>query len=261
VPGVAVLIWMFLVENYEVFEPEPELDQVDRTYAPPERDRASGVWLGDSLLARFRRYSLAFVIGAALAFGLLPDSALFGASAIAAPVERPLGRDTLLIDGDRGGLAVAFGHQQHIDKLGDKDSCVLCHHMVVPRDKDTPCWCCHRDMWSATDIFHHDDHALELERAGAGDPCAACHPDRDQAKSAARTPGCAADGCHRGELAIERKGTRVSLDNPERPRQAAGYMDAMHGLCIDCHREKSVELGRPRHAECATCHDRGWSLG
>ena len=42
---------------------------------------------------------------------------------------------------------------------------------------------------------------------------------------------------------------------------AAGYMDAMHGLCIDCHKEKEAELGRPHHHECATCHVDGDPAG
>jgi hypothetical protein len=28
----------------------------------------------------------------------------------------------------------------------------------------------------------------------------------------------------------------------------------MHELCIECHKERAAELGRPQHGECATCH-------
>jgi hypothetical protein len=28
----------------------------------------------------------------------------------------------------------------------------------------------------------------------------------------------------------------------------------MHGLCIDCHKERAAELERPHHGDCATCH-------
>jgi hypothetical protein len=34
-------------------------------------------------------------------------------------------------------------------------------------------------------------------------------------------------------------------------------MDAMHGLCIECHKERALELGRPHHGDCATCHQDG----
>jgi Ni/Fe-hydrogenase subunit HybB-like protein len=253
VPGVAVLIWMFLVENYEVWEREAVLDAEDASRAPLEPDPVSGVWLGDSTLDRFRQYSLVFVLAAALTFGLLPREALFGATAVPVPVQRPRGREVLLVDGDRAGLAVTFTHQAHVDRLGKDRSCALCHHMVLPFDQDTPCWHCHRDMWSPSDIFDHDAHAAVLEDAGAGDPCAACHP-AGEGKRAETTPVCATDGCHVGRRALVQAGSRVTLEEPGRPRHAAGYMDAMHELCIACHRERAAELGRPRHGECATCH-------
>lgn len=49
-------------------------------------------------------------------------------------------------------------------------------------------------------------------------------------------------------------GARIQPEDPQRPRRAVGYMDAMHGLCVDCHRERAEELGKPRHGDCATCH-------
>jgi hypothetical protein len=253
VPGVAVLIWMYLVENYEVWQREPAIDDIDTTYRPVVPDRPSGVCLGTSGLASFRLYSLAFVVAAALTFGLLPRNALFGASAIAQPVARPRGRDVLMIDGNRAALTVRFDHRMHEEKLGLQESCDLCHHMANPMDQDTPCWCCHRDMWSATDIFDHDDHLTTLERFGARDPCAACHPDQ-VARDRQTASSCTVAGCHLNDLALLRTGARVRPDDPDRPRFAVGYMDAMHVLCIDCHRERAPELGKPRHGDCATCH-------
>ena len=38
---------------------------------------------------------------------------------------------------------------------------------------------------------------------------------------------------------------------------AAGYLDAMHGLCIDCHEERmTLEPARhpPEFARCRNCH-------
>jgi len=255
VPGIAVLIWMFLVEHYEVWQPESELDDRDDRFDPPVWDRPSGVWLGDSALAGFKSSSLAFVFGAALSFALLPGDALFGASASPAPVSMPRGGDVLLIDGDRAGSRVSFDHKRHEDKLGHEESCRLCHHMAVPLDKDTPCWCCHRDMWSPTEIFDHDRHVAVIERQGGSEPCDACHhtggsEPRDRRNAA----GCSSEGCHVGESVLVVEGSRIELDDPKHPRAAVGYMDAMHGLCIDCHKEKEAELGKPRHHECATCH-------
>ncbi|MGD8439176.1 MAG: hypothetical protein PVG53_01475 [Holophagae bacterium] len=255
VPGIAVLIWMFLVEHYEVWQTEPELDDRDTSFDPPEWDHPSNVWLGDSAIAGFKRCSLAFVFGAALSFALLPHDALFGASAPPAPVARPRGHDVLLIDGDRAGSRVSFDHRRHEEKLGQEQSCRLCHHMAVPLDQDTPCWLCHSDMWSPTDIFDHDRHVAMIEHQGGAEPCDACHhlngPEPRDRDNAAK---CASEGCHVGASALVVDGSRIELDDPEHPRVAAGYMDAMHGLCIDCHKEKEAELGRPHHHECATCH-------
>jgi hypothetical protein len=245
---------MFLVENYEVWQREEAIDDVDTRYEPPPLDRPSGVWLGDSGLASFKLYSLGFVLASALTFGLLPKDALFGASPVPEPVERARGRDVLLIDGNRAGASVRFDHRRHEEKLGLEESCDQCHHLVKPMDQDTPCSCCHRDMWSATDIFDHDAHARELERFGARDACAACHPGGGEPRSLETASSCTVEGCHHRELALYREGSRVQPVDVTRTRLAAGYMDAMHGLCIDCHEERASELGRPHHGDCATCH-------
>ena len=254
VPGIAVLIWMYLVENYEVWQREEAIDDVDTRYDPPRLDTPSRVWLGDSGLASFRLYSLAFVLTAALTFGLLPRDALFGASAVAETAQRARGRDVLLIDGDRSGTSVRFDHRKHEEKLGREESCILCHHMSNPLDQDTPCWCCHRDMWSTTDIFDHDNHVRDLEHFGALDPCAACHPGNGQPRARETASSCTVEGCHRNELTLYLEGARVQPHDVTRTRFSVGYVDAMHGLCIECHKERAPDLGRPHHADCATCH-------
>jgi len=257
VPGIAVLIWMFLVEHYEVWQPAPVLERADPSFAPPARDPASGVWLGDSLLASFKRNSLAFIVAAAVVFAFLPHQALYGAGAVPAPAQRARGSVVMLIDGDRNGIAVEFKHQMHIDKLGDKDSCVLCHHLDEPLDTDTPCWVCHRDQWSATDIFDHDRHVADLKRMGSGNPCAACHLDPSGAHTAEHTASCTAEGCHRDHLEMRREGATVELEDKDHARLAGGYVDALHGVCVSCHKKKAAELNRPHHPDCATCHLEG----
>jgi hypothetical protein len=109
-------------------------------------------------------------------------------------------------------------------------------------------------MWSRTDIFDHDRHVAVIERQGGTEPCDACHRDGPVPKGRETAARCSAEGCHVGETVLVVEGSRVELDDPEHPRVAAGYMDAMHGLCITCHRERAAELARPRHHECATCH-------
>jgi len=261
VPGIAVLIWMYLVEHYEVWQPEEQIDGRDTGFSPPRWDNASGVWLGDSPLANFKRYSLAFAFAAAATFALLPRDALFGASAVPFPVQRARGRNVFLIDGDRAGSWVRFDHRKHEEKLGGEESCLQCHHMAVPLDQDTPCWGCHRDMWSDTDIFVHDRHVQLIEEAGTNDPCAACHAEQGAPKSRETVSSCTEEGCHSLGLALYREGARIQPREPDRARYAVGYMDALHGLCIGRHKERTQELGRPHHGDCGTCHQEGREAG
>jgi hypothetical protein len=109
-------------------------------------------------------------------------------------------------------------------------------------------------MWSPTVIFDHDWHVDTIERRGSPNPCARCHQDTTQPMSEHTASACTTDGCHRDELALLRSGSRVAPEDSDRYRAAAGYMDAMHGLCVDCHKERAQELERPHHGDCATCH-------
>ncbi len=48
----------------------------------------------------------------------------------------------------------------------------------------------------------------------------------------------------------------VQTTDPNLREIPSGYMDAMHGLCITCHRERkaSLEVTREDFDECAFCH-------
>jgi hypothetical protein len=35
---------------------------------------------------------------------------------------------------------------------------------------------------------------------------------------------------------------------------APGYMDAMHGLCINCHKEEAQKQNKPHYDRCDICH-------
>ncbi len=129
-------------------------------------------------------------------------------------------------------------------------SCRLCHHMNYPFNQATSCRTCHRDMYLATDIFNHDFHIKKLE---GNRSCSKCHKDPDAVKSLKTATPCTS--CHKYMIA---RSSFIKLqDNPlERP--AVSYMDAMHGLCRNCH-HKVASLD-PLHYNnldtCATCHQR-----
>jgi len=84
---------------------------------------------------------------------------------------------------------------------------------------------CHRDMFLRTSIFNHDFHQ---EKLGGNKGCGKCHGESGF-KSAAEAKPCTE--CH---TAMAPQGSRVAIrtKGPDRLKFAAGYVDAMHGLCI-----------------------------
>ncbi|MFC1601328.1 NrfD/PsrC family molybdoenzyme membrane anchor subunit, partial [Candidatus Sumerlaeota bacterium] len=186
VVSAAALAFIFFIENLRVYdEPEPAGDE--RQAPAASYDPATSHYLSPYTLLAPRRYSLAFVAGAALAAFLLPRAAIFGSQPLRTPVRAPrtlegqmiprgdgLGHELaivkpgqelpagarqaafLKIDGNANGRLVLFPHDDHIKRLGGKpDSCAKCHHLNMPFDNNTSCFECHRDMFGETDIFDH----------------------------------------------------------------------------------------------------------
>jgi hypothetical protein len=235
-------------------------------------------WLAPYNRIALRQYSFAFVAAAALAVTMLPRDAVFGPEPLPDPVtaarsingylekregradlprilkqgaSAPAGaRATLLmtVDGNRNGEIVLFAHEAHAVRMGGNDSCVACHHLNMPFDKNTSCHECHRDMREATPIFDHASHVRKLDGNGS---CAECHTDAAAVKTYDTATSC--DECH-ADMRVE--GTLVRARDGEKWRKAAGYMDAMHGLCITCHEEEEKK-DPEAHAglsQCSACH-------
>jgi Ni/Fe-hydrogenase subunit HybB-like protein len=233
VVSAAVLAFLFVVERFKVWEERP-VDPAADPRQLPEFDPVSTTWLGTPRIAARTVYSLAFVIAAALGFGVLKAEPAQSRGIAPAPVQRARGGDTLFIDGSRSGFGVAFNHAAHQAQGGGKESCAQCHHMNLPRDENSPCSLCHRDMYQASDVFRHDWHASP---AGAGIPCYRCHA-QGQARSAVTAVKC--DACH-GQMVPA--GAVVSV----KQYHAVAYVEAMHRLCMTCHVD----------AQCGWCHKPG----
>ena len=273
----AMLVFIFFVEQLKVYADEHEstpggLSAADfsahqmRNYSPPS-------------LSNPRRYSLAALVGAAVTVALLPAGLLSGTQVPSTPVSasRTLhgwervrdygaGYDyriekppteispgftpvTLLsIDGNRDGRLVLFPHGRHIEELGGEASCAKCHHLNMPLDTNSTCAECHRDMYRTTDIF---DHALHVDKLDGNNGCADCHDDRE-AKTRQTAASCVE--CHDQMIA---PGSIVSPPAGGIEGFAAGYMDAMHGICITCHEEtvgKNPQQYDAAFSECGNCH-------
>ncbi|MGD2153085.1 MAG: Ni/Fe-hydrogenase cytochrome b subunit [Gemmatimonadales bacterium] len=265
-----ILIFLFFVENLNVFDdvrghPEPEKPSYDPATLHP---------LLPKRLALPRSYSLAFLVGAAIALPFLP---LTGVEPTPVPVQGPrmvnviiqegdegnprhLALATassattrvLMIDGDRDGTLVLFDHDDHAERLGGDDSCETCHHLSKPLDQYSSCFECHRDMYEERSVFDHEIHVAQL---GGTDGCVECHSAGTTVKSYDTITECGE--CHQREIA-----SRSFVEAPaERWEEALGYTDAMHNLCVACHEREA--LTKPDQVpetlnRCTTCHDVDW---
>lgn len=275
----ALLVFIFFSQHLKVFE-EPHRDV--KPSLPPET-RFSPARVRSLLpanMAASRGYSLAAIIGAAVALGLLPSGVIFGETTVETKVAGPLevparvvpaeegkghefliedkGADSLrhpdthpvmLLDGNRNDRVVPFPHEMHKEKLGEKRSCIQCHHQNLPFKLNTSCAACHADMYLTTDIFDHTSH---VDKLGGNDGCTRCHADWDEVKSRETAAKC--ETCH--ETMIVRGSI---VEPPEGPMtgMAASYMNAMHGLCVTCHDKKAKEAPDTFGTwfkECSNCH-------
>ncbi len=239
--SAAMLVFMFMVEHFKVWEKRPADPAADPRRLP-EFDEVGLTWLGSPATAARTRYSLAFIIAAGLGFAFLsnaPASSPRGAKPT--PVVEARGYDTLWIDGNRDGYGVDFLHRVHQEHMGGEESCVKCHHMDFPRDRNTGCYRCHRDMYLPVDAFRHDWHASP---DGGSVACWECHT-RGLPRSGATAVKC--EHCHHDLFPPD---AQIKV----RRFQAPGYAEALHRLCVGCHSQVAAAETKPDIARCATCH-------
>jgi hypothetical protein len=160
----------------------------------------------------------------------------------------------IAIDGNRDGTLVFFNHDGHVEREGGDTSCTACHHLNMPLDSSTSCYQCHRDMYEPTSLFNHATHVHEH---GGNEGCAECHNDYSAVKNLETATGC-------GECHDCPASPNPIVAAPGRTwRDAPGYVDAMHGLCITCHKQK-IELSPERYPaaleRCDNCHDADLAL-
>ncbi|MCP4566183.1 MAG: Ni/Fe-hydrogenase cytochrome b subunit [FCB group bacterium] len=241
VVSAAGLVFLFAIEKLHIWESRPSHPEAD-AHARPEFDYSSRVWLGVPGTAARTRYSLAFVLSFALGFAFIPDDKIASQGVDPTPAHKARGGDVLYIDGNHDGYGTGFNHAAHIDSLGGTTSCVGCHHMNLPGDKESGCWECHRSMYSVNDVFNHDWHADEN---GGNLACLDCHaPEQERQKESAKT----CNDCH---LDLYPEGTKIAVESYLAP----SYVDVMHRNCIVCHRQKAAENeNRAKLALCPTCH-------
>jgi Ni/Fe-hydrogenase subunit HybB-like protein len=284
VVSALALVFLFFVERLKVWEEPPGAPD---HFTPPAVDPVSRQFVGAPWLGGGQRAALALVCGMVLGLALVqaqvetrqrtarrpvrpprsvavqavarPDGqghvfAILAPPAAAAPAAAsgpaPEGRveDAILLGSGGEAGPVLFPHAAHQRRLGGEASCVRCHHLNVPLDRATSCVHCHRDLYRWTDTFDHGRHIS----AGGGSPsCRVCHPDRGAPRSRTASRPCAS--CHPPAAPGT---TLVRVTRAGAPGMAPGYVRAMHGLCIGCHREEErATAAAERHlSRCQTCH-------
>ncbi len=228
VVAFAALIFMFFVEKFKVWEARPADPHADPEKLP-EFDIASRATLGTPNIAARSTFSLAFIIAMGVGFMLLSGDKVTSKGMDPTPVNAARGdQDTLWIDGNLDGYGVAFPHKAHENNNGGDASCVKCHHMNLPLDKQSVCAECHYDMYLEVDAFKHDWHSSPT---GGNVTCVKCHEEGvprsdDMASLKEGVYDCSA--CHNDLFPA---GATIEIDD----YMAIGYAQAMHSMCIDCH--------------------------
>lgn len=275
--SAAALFYFFAVEFFGLFNGVNK-ESAEKAYAPGQLDHTDGaaLYFAGQPLGEVRVYSLLFVFGIATSFGCLPEDALYGVSPIStqthpprlvnmtasakqpelqnqaafdAPSVMQSSLAMLLLDGNRNREGVLFAHDAHVQRLeAQHASCTSCHHMNRMRERATSCYVCHKDMYLPTDIFDHQHHSALM---GGNDGCKQCHTDPEKPKTRNHTKACVS--CHTNMRA---ENTLVQTTPTSQKDIAPGYMDAMHGLCIDCHENAAQKPSMPNDlALCGTCHE------
>jgi Ni/Fe-hydrogenase subunit HybB-like protein len=238
--AAAVLLFLFMMEHFHVWEERPADPDADPLRAPAF-DPVGTTWLGVPAVASRTAYSLAVIVAAAVGVGLLTAQGVQRRGLEPVPVHRARGGDVLWVDGNLDGFGVAFHHADHEKREGGKVSCVVCHHMNFPHDEGTACARCHSDMYQTADSFRHDWHAAP---SGANIPCYKCHA-LGQVRTASTSVRC--DHCHKDLVPAKASITIKTY-------RAVSYTEAMHRLCLGCHLKKAVELKKPEMTRCGWCH-------
>ena len=240
VVSAATLAFLFMVERFRVWEQRPADPSADPLQLP-EFHKVDTTWLGAPAVAGRTVYSLCFILAAAVGLALLTPQPAGSRGIEPQPVRRARGGATLWIDGNLNGYGVAFPHERIGKQLGGEASCVKCHHMNLPRDRNSGCWECHSDMYLAADAFRHDWHASP---AGGRVACRQCHtPELPRTAASARQ----CSDCHKD---LVPPGALIRV----RQYKAGGYVPAMHKLCLDCHIQRAKQEQKPEFARCTTCH-------
>jgi Ni/Fe-hydrogenase subunit HybB-like protein len=238
IPAAAILTYLFFVENLAVLEQDLPTSVIEEPALTNPLALANRDIPGRTIFAR--RSGLATLV-TALILPMMLQLPAAGKSQVANLVQPAKGWETLLIDGNNSGYLVKFPHMEHQGRLVDErgeSECQTCHHLNRPDDEATACSECHMDYYQARSIFDHTYHQQAL---GGNASCTECHTAEHTGESAE-----VCESCH--ETMVAQEGQLIF--DPLAP----SYVDAMHGRCLECHKQEAQKQEKPELALCSTCH-------
>jgi len=239
--AAAALVFFFCIEHFKVWEDKWE-DNREKPEVHPEFDRSSEVWLGRPRVASRTVFSMIFILSLSIGFAIIPNKNIRSEGIMNVVAKKARGGNTLFVDGNHDGFGVVFPHNDHIEKNVKNKSCARCHHMNLPKDEQSGCYACHLNMYQQSDAFRHDWHA---DPGGGNVACIGCHRE-GVARTDETTKEC--KECHE-KLYPQDAHVKV------KQYMAPAYTSAMHGLCVECHREKAAELKDKKNLGlCSACH-------
>lgn len=167
----------------------------------------------------------------------------------------PVASAALMIDANLAGKVVLFDHAAHQRRQGDMASCAKCHHYNMRMAKGTSCAVCHEGFGEASRAFDHTSHVADL---GGNESCLSCHPDDAPSKIVA-VASCGQVDCHAvggDEQGIVKDEQGIVKVAGMANGMAPSYVDAMHGLCIRCHKMEEARKAASEQylSNCTVCH-------
>lgn len=256
IPAAAGLVYLFFFQELAVIERE---DVGRIAPARPRFDPATYIPAPAGPMAvAAHRFAVA-VFALALIVAVLPDGGTIKTEP-AIVAHEAIGWERLIIDCDQDGIAVNFPHVEHQLLFGEEQQvsvrtqestatsesvCQECHHINAIGDIGTSCIACHREVYRATSIFDHNAHVAAL---GGNQACAECHIGEHRASTAGECRTCHED------MVSESVGEEFTP-------LAAGYKEALHDRCLDCHQERAQEAEYAGIDDCRTCHNGGQDSG
>ncbi|NLO20306.1 MAG: Ni/Fe-hydrogenase cytochrome b subunit [Ignavibacteria bacterium] len=249
--SAAILIFFYFIENYRVWNESPNIDESAPELKP--EFNSFKVYLGESKLKNRSKFSLGFMFAFAVSFALISGEKIHSDGFERVQAKKARGGVNLFIDGNRDGFGVNFTHHFHFDSL--KIPCNACHHLNKPMmESNTPCYECHNEMYTESDIFGHFWHS---SKEGANLDCYQCH-SKNTSKGAdfRNQPKKVAETCLKCHVDLFPKETKVK---ELKSYKTYSYVDAMHYSCLKCHKEsiaKNPILKEQKSyiTHCSFCH-------